>query len=179
MPQAQSPTQVEVFFDRQDFIVSKTDLKGRLTYANKHFCDIAGYAEKEVIGQPHAIIRHPDMPRAVFKLMWDAILQGREIFAYVKNMTKNGDHYWVLAHVTPSRNGAGEVVGFHSNRRVPNRPALEKILPLYSELSGIENAHRNAKEGLGASFDRLNAFIEGKANGTDKVKSYDEFIFSL
>jgi len=179
MPHTQSPTQVEVFFDPQDFIVSKTDLKGRLTYANKQFCDIAGYSEKEVIGQPHAIIRHPDMPRAVFKLMWDAILQGREIFAYVKNMTKNGDHYWVLAHVTPSRNGTGEVVGFHSNRRVPNRTSLEKILPLYSELSGIESAHRNAKEGLGASFDRLNSLIAGKANGADKVKSYDEFIFSL
>ena len=125
------------------------------------------------------------MPRAVFKLMWDAILQGREIFAYVKNMTKRGDHYWVLAHVTPSRDGAGEVVGFHSNRRVPNRSALEKILPLYRELIGIENAHRNAKEGLGASFARLNTIIAGKANPADtantadKAKSYDEFIFSL
>jgi PAS domain S-box-containing protein len=173
MIHSQPPTQVEVFFDPQDFIVSKTDLKGRLTYANRHFCDIAGYAEKEVIGQPHAIIRHPDMPRAIFKFMWDTILQGREVFAYVKNMTKRGDHYWVLAHVTPSRDGGGQVIGFHSNRRVPDRLALEKIMPLYRELSGIESAHRNAKEGLGASFDRLNSFIAGKA------KSYDEFIFSL
>ena len=173
MANSVSPTQVEVFFDRQDFIVSKTDIKGRLTYANKHFCDIAGYREAEVIGQPHAIIRHPDMPRAVFKLMWDAILQGREIFAYVKNMTKNGDHYWVLAHVTPSRDGGNEVVGFHSNRRVPNRPSIEKILPLYRELTAIENGHRNAKDGMNASFDKLNSFIAGKA------KSYDEFIFSL
>ncbi|HSP26827.1 MAG TPA: chemotaxis protein, partial [Saliniramus sp.] len=115
----------------------------------------------------------------VFKLMWDAILQGREIFAYVKNMTKRGDHYWVLAHVTPSRDGKGEVIGFHSNRRVPDRSALEKILPLYRELIGIEKAHRNAKEGLAASFGRLNAIIAGKADNTDKVKSYDEFIFSL
>ena len=168
-----SPSQVEVFFDRRDFIVSKTDLKGRLTYANKHFCDIAGYREAEVIGQPHAIIRHPDMPRAVFKLMWDAILQGREIFAYVKNMTKKGDHYWVFAHVTPSRNAGNEVVGFHSNRRVPDRSALEKIMPLYRELTAIENGHRNAKDGLNASFEKLHSFIAGRA------RNYDQFIFSL
>jgi PAS domain S-box-containing protein len=168
-----SPTQVEVFFDRNDFIVSKTDMKGRLTYANKHFCDIAGYAESEVIGQPHAIIRHPDMPRAVFKLMWETILQGHEIFAYVKNMTKSGDHYWVFAHVTPSRARSGEVTGFHSNRRVPDRAALDKVVPLYRDLSAVEAEHRNAKDGLGASFDRLNGFIASRA------KSYDEFIFSL
>src|SRR4051794_38246850 len=97
-----TPTQREVFFDKDSFIVSKTDLKGRITYANKAFCDIAGYAEGEVIGQPHSIIRHPDMPRAIFKVLWDAIAEGREVFAYVKNMCRGGDHYWVFAHVTPS-----------------------------------------------------------------------------
>src|SRR5690348_3792647 len=64
------PTDVEVFFDKDDIIVSKTDLKGHITYANKTFCGIAGYTEREVIGQPHSLIRHPDMPRAVFKLLW-------------------------------------------------------------------------------------------------------------
>lgn len=111
------PTQVEVRFDASDLIVSKTDLKGRITYANRTFCAISGYDEAEVIGQPHAMIRHPDMPRAVFRLLWDAILEGREIFAYVKNMTRTGDHYWVFAHVTPSRDAERRVSGFHSNRR--------------------------------------------------------------
>src|SRR5690349_19372657 len=68
-----APTNVEVFFDKDDIIVSKTDLKGHITYANKTFCEIAGYTEREVVGQPHSIIRHPEMPRAVFKLLWDTL----------------------------------------------------------------------------------------------------------
>lgn len=96
------PTGKEVFFPEDDIIVSKTDLKGRLTYTNRIFCDISSYSEAELMGQPHSIIRHPDMPRAVFKLLWDTLAEGREIFTYVKNMARSGDHYWVLAHVTPS-----------------------------------------------------------------------------
>lgn len=167
------PTNVEVLFDAADLIVSKTDLKGRLTYANRTFCEISGYTEREVIGQPHAMIRHPDMPRAVFKLLWDAILGGREIFAYVKNMTKTGDHYWVLAHVTPSRCADGSVSGFHSNRRLPRRAALETITPLYRELSAIEAGHRNGKEGLSASHARLLDIV------SQKGMTYDELVFSL
>ena len=96
-------TGVERFFDKDEIIVSKTDLKGRMTYCNDVFLRIAGYTEQELLGQPHSIIRHPDMPRCVFKLLWDTIGAGKEIFAYVINRAKNGDHYWVLAHVTPSR----------------------------------------------------------------------------
>jgi PAS domain S-box-containing protein len=94
-----APTQTEIFFTEDDIIVSKTDLKGRITYANQSFCQMAGYTEAEMLGQPHSIIRHPDMPRAVFKLLWDTVLEGREIFAYVKNMAKNGNFYWVFADV--------------------------------------------------------------------------------
>lgn len=167
------PTQVEVHFDASDLIVSKTDLKGRITYANRTFCAISGFSETEVLGMPHALIRHPDMPRAVFKLLWDAILEGREIFAYVKNLCRNGDHYWVFAHVTPSRDRDHAVCGFHSNRRVPRRAALAGIEPLYRELSAIEAAHRNAKEGLAASHARLTQAI------AEKGRSYDQFVFSL
>lgn len=168
------PTGVEVFFGEDDLIVSKTDLKGRLTYANRTFCQIAGYRESEVLGQPHSMIRHPDMPRAVFKLLWDAILEGREIFAYVKNMARSGDHYWVFAHVTPSRNAARQVCGFHSNRRVPSRGPLGRVIePLYADLARIEAGHRNAKEGLQASCQALQAAIARQG------KTYDEFIFSL
>ncbi|MFN3688845.1 PAS domain-containing protein [Salinarimonas sp.] len=173
MRYAIAPTRREVFFDPDDLIVSKTDLKGRISYANRTFCTISGYTEAEVIGQPHAMIRHPDMPRAVFKLLWDAILKGEEIFAYVKNMTKAGDHYWVFAHVTPSFDAQRRVCGFHSNRRVPKRAALAAIEPLYAELSGIEAAHSNAKEGLAASFSRLSAIVAAKG------ESYDRFVFSV
>ncbi|MCG7393001.1 PAS domain-containing protein [Microvirga sp. ACRRW] len=174
MSQAVTPTQREIFFDPDSFIVSKTDLKGRLTYTNKIFCDIAGYTEKELIGQPHSTIRHPDMPRAVFKLLWDSIQDGREVFAYVKNMARNGDHYWVFAHVTPSYDNAMQVCGFHSNRRVPKRDVVEKVItPLYADLIRVEASFRNAKEGLGASYQHL------LKTATASKASYDEFVFSL
>ena len=114
------PTKTERFFKEDDIIVSKTDVKGRITYANQSFCHMADYSEAELLGQPHSIIRHPDMPRAVFKLLWDTVLVRREIFAYVKNMSRNGDYYWVFAHVTPSFDAKGNVIGFHSSRRVRN-----------------------------------------------------------
>jgi PAS domain S-box-containing protein len=79
-----TPTGVECFFPEDEIIVSKTDLKGLITYANHTFLSIAGYTEEEVLGQPHNIIRHPDMPRCVFKLLWDTLKLRREIFAYVK-----------------------------------------------------------------------------------------------
>jgi PAS domain S-box-containing protein len=168
------PTHVETFFDKDDIIVSKTDLKGRITYANQTFCAIAGYTEREVVGQPHSLIRHPDMPRAVFKLLWEALGEGRELFAYVKNMAKSGDHYWVFAHVTPSRDAAGQIVGYHSNRRVPDRRILEGTIgPLYAELLREENSHRNGKEALGASWRALTAFVQSRD------MAYDQLVFSL
>ena len=85
-----------------DFIVSKTDTKGRITYVNKIFIEISEYNEKELLGKPHSIIRHPDMPKSVFKLFWDMIRNGEEVFAFVLNKTKNNNEYWVYANVTPS-----------------------------------------------------------------------------
>lgn len=169
-----TPTEKEVFFREEDMIVSKTDLKGRLTYVNHEFCRIANYTEAELLGKPHSVIRHPDMPRAVFKLLWDTILEGREIFAYVKNMTKSGDYYWVLAHVTPSYDENKQVVGYHSNRRIPDREVLKNtIVPLYSEMLREENQHSNGKKSLIAGFDCLSNWLKSKG------KPYDEFIFSL
>ncbi|NMM45301.1 PAS domain-containing protein [Rhodospirillaceae bacterium KN72] len=170
---AVQPTGREVFFDDEGIIVSKTDLKGRITYANDVFIDVAGYSEAELLGQPHSIVRHPDMPRCVFKLLWDVLHARQEIFAYVKNMTKYGDHYWVFAHVTPSLNDKGEVISYHSNRRVPTREALAKIEPIYQALLAEEQRHANAKEGMNAAF----------AVMVDTIKNtgmaYEEFVFTL
>ena len=168
------PSGVERFFDEDEIIVSKTDTKGHLTYTNDVFLRLASYTEDEVLGQPHAMIRHPDMPRAVFKLLWDTIQTGKEIFAYVVNMAKNGDHYWVIAHVTPSFDANGQVIGYHSNRRVPDRDTLTNVIqPLYKKLLDIENSHANRKDGMNAAFDTLLGILE------EKGVSYDEFIFSL
>ncbi len=110
-------------FAEDDIIVSKTDLTGRIRYANRVFLDIAGYEEREVIGRPHNMIRHPNMPSCIFHLLWEIIQRDEEIFAYVLNMAKNGDHYWVFAHVTPSYSTeTGERNGYHSfTGRGPNR----------------------------------------------------------
>jgi PAS domain S-box-containing protein len=168
------PTSVEKHFDRGDIIVSKTDTKGRITYANSVFCAVSGYTLPELIGAPHSLIRHPDMPRAVFKLLWDTILDGREVFAYVKNLSKSGAYYWVFAHVTPSHSKDGQIIGFHSNRRVPERRILDGvIIPLYADVLREEAKHRNGKEALAAGFKHLVDFVSAKR------MTYEELIFSL
>ncbi len=167
-------TGVERTFSRDDIIVSKTDTKGKLTYANNVFLEIADYTEAEVIGQPHSLIRHPDMPRCIFKALWDNIQAGEEIFAYVMNRTKHGDHYWVLAHVTPSFEGSDkQIVGYHSNRRVPEKRALDVIKPLYAKLLQEEKRHSNPKEGLVASMKMLGEALEPYEG------RYDKFVLSI
>lgn len=167
-------TGVERTFDRHDFIVSKTDLKGRITYANRLFMRLASMTERELIGTPHSVIRHPEMPRCVFKLLWDTIEAKREIFAYVVNRSRGGDHYWVIAHVTPTFDEAGAINGYHSNRRAPDpRVVRETIVPLYKNLLAIEASVPSRKEGMQRSFDALHDVLKKKG------VSYDEFVFSL
>ena len=174
MARATNLTGVERYFNEDELIVSKTDLKGHLTYCNDIFLSIAGYKEAECLGKPHSMIRHPDMPRAVFALLWQTLQDGREIFAYVMNRCKNGDHYWVLAHVTPSRDARGAITGFHSNRRVPERAILEnRIMPLYRELLAAEKGHNSRKEGLKASLELVNNLLG------EKQMEYDQFIATL
>ncbi len=164
----------EVFFGDDEIIVSKTDLKGRITYANEVFLRVAGYTEEEVLGQPHSMIRHPDMPRCVFKLLWDTIASGGEIFAYVVNRAKNGDHYWVLAHVTPSFDANSQIIGYHSNRRVPDRKVVtDTIVPLYGNLLEEENRHANRKQGMESAMSMVTALLN------EHGVAYDEFVASL
>jgi PAS domain S-box-containing protein len=167
------PTGREIRFDDDDIIVSKTDLQGRITYANDVFLRIAGYRLAEVIGQPHSLIRHPDMPRAVFKALWDTIAAGREIFAYVMNLAKNGDHYWVFAHVTPSFDARGRITEYHSNRRTARPSAVAEISRLYAQLRALERATSDRASGLEASSAALAAELKRRG------QNYDEFVWSV
>jgi PAS domain S-box-containing protein len=167
------PSGVEATFDREEIIVSKTDTRGRITYANHVFLRVAGYTEQEILGKPHSFIRHPDMPRCVFKVLWDTIERGDEVFAYVVNMAKNGDHYWVLAHVTPTFDAMGRIVGYHSNRRCPDRSAIDVIRPLYAALLDAERGHLTKADAIAASTRLLDKTLE-KAG-----LSYEAFVFSL
>jgi PAS domain S-box-containing protein len=172
-PARRRPTGVERFFGREEIIVSKTDPRGRITYANDVFLHVASYTESEVVGQPHSCIRHPDMPRGVFHLLWETIGRGEEIFAYVVNMAKNGDHYWVLAHVTPTFDAAGRIVGYHSNRRCPEPGAIAVIRPLYAALLDAERGHATKAAAVAASTKLLGDTLASKG------VTYEQFVFSL
>jgi PAS domain S-box-containing protein len=168
-----TPKFLEKKLDPNRFIVTRTDIKGKITYCNEEFVNISGYEEEELLGQAHSITRHPDMPRAVFKLLWDVILSGEEVFAYVKNLCKDGEFYWVIAHVTPTFNAANQVSGFHSNRRAPNFQSVKQIARIYEELIAIEQNSQDRKIGLTKSYEALTQLIKQKG------VSYNEFILSL
>jgi PAS domain S-box-containing protein len=132
------PTNKEKQFPEDGLIVTKTDVQGRITYANRLFLEMAGYTEQEAMGAPHNIVRHPDMPRGVFKFLWDTISTGTEVFAYVKNMSSSGDFYWVFAHVTATYNDRNEIIGYHSNRRTAPVRAVRAVEPIYQKMLELE-----------------------------------------
>ena len=120
------------------FITTKTDLKGRITYANSYFLNIVNAKNSDLIGKNHNIVRHPDMPKYVFKLLWDRIKNKQEIFAFVKNITFDGGYYWVFANVTSSLDESGNIIGYYSVRRKANPQAVEKIIPIYQKMLELE-----------------------------------------
>lgn len=160
-------------FPEDEIIVSKTDTTGKITYANRTFLDVAKYTEEELLGAPHSIIRHPDMPRSVFQLLWDQLFAGREIFAYVVNLAKDGAFYWVFAHVTPTFDESGQIVGFHSNRRVPMPSAIDAVRPIYSALLAEEAKHTSKRDAVQAGVAFLTRFLQ------ERNVTYDELVFSV
>ena len=147
-------------------LVSSTDLRGVIKYANKYFQEISGYSESELLNSPHNIIRHPDMPKVIFKLMWERIKQDKDILAIVKNKTKNGDYYWVTTlfetkyhPLTKNRDG------YLALRRAAPQNAIDEITPLYKELLEIEK-----NEGVEASEEYLVNFL------AEKNTDYDTYV---
>ncbi|MDF1874196.1 PAS domain-containing protein [Sulfurimonas sp. SAG-AH-194-I05] len=163
-----SPKNNEKFLSQEDFIVSKTDAQGKIIYGNKIFIKISGYEESELLHQPHSILRHPDMPKAVFKLLWERLKSGKEIFAYVKNICKDGSFYWVNANVTITHDSNGNVIDYHSVRRKPSKKSMDVIPKLYEKLLGEEK-----RSGPDASMRMLENILNEKGVG------YDDFIFDL
>ena len=172
MKNKQAPTQVERLIREDDFIVSKTDLKGRISYCNRIFIEFSGYTEQELLGAQHNIVRHPDMPRGVFKFMWDVLEQRKECFAYVKNMARDGSFYWVFANVTPNLDDRGQPEGYFSVRRRPSRGAVSAMSDLY-RLMLAEERRAGPKEACAASL----ALMMGLLN--QKGVNYEKFILSL
>lgn len=130
-------TETEVPFPEGKLIVSCTDVNGLITQANKAFVDMSGYTKDELMGQPHAILRHPDMPSAAFADLWRTVKAGEKWHGYVKNLRKDGAHYWVYATVVANVR-KGEVVGYTSVRRKPSRKKIEECTRLYKEMKNAE-----------------------------------------
>jgi aerotaxis receptor len=132
-------TDHEVEYPDGKLIVSRTDPQGIITHVNQAFVDMSGYTREELIGQPHHILRHPDMPAAAFKDLWDTVGAGRKWTGYVKNLRKDGAHYWVYATAIPNvRNGV--VVGYTSVRRKPSRSKVDSCTTLYAQMVAQEGS---------------------------------------
>ncbi|MCO4756371.1 MAG: PAS domain-containing protein [Oceanospirillaceae bacterium] len=167
-----TPIDREIRLGDDEFIVSKTDTKGIITYCNRVFMHIAGYSEAELLGKQHNIVRHPDMPRGVFRFLWQTLQDGEEFFGYVKNMCKSGAYYWVFANVTPDYDARGRVVGYYSVRRKPSEQAIAALGPIYKEMLELE-ARTGAKDGPDASIRLLQEKLD--AMGT----TYNDLVMSL
>jgi len=132
------PIDEEVTFDDVGVtdrpIISKTDLKGIITYVNTPFCKLSGYTKEELIGKPHSIIRHPDMPKSVFKQMWTTIEKGEKFRGFVKNLRKDGRYYWVEAFIEPIYDENGVKTGYISLRKQVSNADKEKYEQLYREM---------------------------------------------
>ncbi|WP_203824513.1 PAS domain-containing protein [Actinoplanes palleronii] len=167
------PTGVERAFGDHEMIVTKTDTRGVITYVNDVFVRVSALPECDAVGQPHSVIRHPDMPRAVFKLLWDTLGEQREIFAYVQNLATDGAHYWVLAHVTPSYDLGGRVVGYHSNRRHPTPGAVTAVSALYTKIRAAESRESHTPDAVTAGYRALQDALN------EHGMAYDELVWSL
>ena len=167
-----TPTTVERVMRDDDFIVSMTDLKGRITYGNRIFIEFSGYREDELLGTQHNIIRHPDMPRAVFQLLWDKIQNKEECFAYVKNMSKDGGFYWVFTNVTPTFDSSGNINGYFSVRRKPKRSGIDAVTPLYAAMLEAER-----KAGPANAIAASTKILVDLLN--EKGMSYDELVLAI
>lgn len=119
-------------------IISETDLKGVITYANRKFCEISGYEREELIGKPHNIIRHPDMPKEAFAKMWSTIQSGQIWHGLVKNLRKDGKFYWVETEVLPSKNENGEIISYVAARKVASRKNIEETAEMYRKMKEKE-----------------------------------------
>lgn len=167
-----TPTDNELFLPDDGQIISKTNENGLITYCNTLFIEFSGYDESELLGQPHNVIRHPDMPRAIFHLFWETLQKNQEFNGYIKNLCKDGSFYWVFANVTPSMSQDNQLLGYYSVRRKASDEQLSFIKDLYQDLKEIENKSSDEKA-IQESTYKLNNILNGKEVG------YNEFILNL
>jgi PAS domain S-box-containing protein len=162
------PRDKKINISNKKIIVSKTDINGRILYVNDYFCTVTGYETNEVMGAPHNIIRHPDMPRAIFYLMWKSIQNGENITAVVKNLAKSGKYYWVTTDFEIHKDDKGNIESYVAFRRAASPKVIEAVEELYAQLLRIEKKH-----GMTASL----VYLQGYLN--ERHMAYGEFMDSL
>lgn len=166
------PTLVEQFMQDGEYIVSTTDPTGRITSANDVLLRFSGYRADELIGRQHNILRHPDMPRAVFALAWETIANGEGFFGYIKNLSKDGSFYWVFAHIFPLFDDEGRPSGYKSIRRKPRANALIGVATLYAAMCQAE-AEAGPRDAIAAGQAVLARVL------AEKGQSYEAFVAAL
>ncbi len=160
------PKNEEIKLDPLKTIMSKTDKKGIIEYANDYFMEISRYKEWELMGQPHNVIRHPDMPKAIFKTLWDRINQGIPTYAFVKNLAKDGSYYWVIAYFTSIKDENGDIKTHIARRKAVPNEVKDEISVIYSNLLAIENH---------GGMEAAEAYFTGMLE--EMGMSYDDFIY--
>lgn len=166
------PTGVERLLREGEYIISTTDTSGRITSANAVLMDYSGYTAQELLGNQHNIVRHPDMPRSVFWLAWETIRGGEDFHGYIKNLSRDGRHYWVHAHIAPVHDAQGEPTGYRSVRRKPKQAAVESVAVLYTRMREAEKA-AGTKDAIEAGLAVLRAEL------ASRQLSYEELVASL
>jgi len=163
------PTNIEHELKSVDIVVSKGDKEGRITYANPIFVKLTGYSQGELLDEPHSIVRHPDMPKLIFKFLWDKINSGDDVNAFVKNMSKDGGYYWVLAHVRIANNPDGSFRNFVSTRKPVADRAKQIMTPLYAQMLEAESSDGDVSKSLKILEDFLAANGESLATFNDTM----------
>ena len=134
-----TPIDKEVGWNKSQVVISETDVYGRITNVNDVFCNVCGYSPEEMIGQPHSIIRHPDMPKLVFKLLWDNLKVGNNFIGVIKNLAKSGEYYWVITDFEMRRDASGNITHYIGRRRsVPEAAIKDYLAPFYDSLLKME-----------------------------------------
>lgn len=163
-----TPIDKEITLDNNKVLLSITNPQGVIEYCNDDFVEVSGYEEYELAGSAHNIVRHPDMPRVVFKLMWERIQNKENIIAIVKNLAKTGRYYWVMTDFVIKEDKDGNIIGYKAFRKPAPRKAIEAVEPLYKKLVSIEVAR-----GMDDASNFLNGFLEGENT------NYNDFIENL
>ena len=165
-----TPIDQQIPLDPKRYIVSETDEKGKITYCNDYFKEVSGYCSDELIGKPHSIVRHPDMPKVVFKLLWQTISVGKNINAVVKNLAKDGRYYWIFTEFEIRKDtDTGKIIGYQASRKDISKHVIEIIADLYNQLLEIEK-----KSNIEESEKYLISFLKDKGDDMEFANIMEE-----